>query len=78
MHAIPVRQYHENASAVSKYGEPSPTTASTALAAISPLKGDSNRLWLYHEELIDLYWARDLPLREVREIMKNEHGLDVR
>lgn len=78
MHAVPLRQYHGNALAVSKYEEPQPTTASPALAATSPCKGDSNGLWMYQEELIKLYWARDLPLREVREIMKSKHGLDVR
>ncbi|KAG8161607.1 hypothetical protein KVR01_008594 [Diaporthe batatas] len=40
-------------------------------------QGVSNYLEEYREELIDLFWVQDLPLRKVQEIMKEEHGLDV-
>lgn len=41
-------------------------------------QGVQNCLWVYREQLISLFWEQDLPLREVQEIMKKEHGLDIR
>lgn len=38
----------------------------------------SNCLWVYREQLINLFWEQDLPLRKVQEIMKEEHGLNFR
>lgn len=62
--------------------------SSEATASLPPLavtkrdrKGTqsaSSGLCMYREQLIKLYWVQDLPLREVQEIMKREHGLDVR
>lgn len=78
VHVIPLRQYHRSGLASSEDGDPGPSTSSPTLAVTNPRRGDSNSLWMYYEELIDLYWVRNLPLREVREIMKKEYGLDVR
>lgn len=41
-------------------------------------RGPGNELEKHREELIDLFWVHDLPLKEVQAIMKREHGLDVR
>lgn len=41
-------------------------------------QGVSNGLGLYREQLINLFWEQDLPLRQVQEIMKEEHGLNFR
>lgn len=37
-----------------------------------------NRLEKHREQLVNLFWVHDLPLKEVQAVMKRQHGLDVR
>lgn len=65
-----------------------PDASSEATASLPPpavtrrhrkgTQSATNGLCMHREQLIRLYWVQDLPLREVQEIMKREHGLDAR
>ncbi|KAG8156600.1 hypothetical protein KVR01_013551 [Diaporthe batatas] len=40
-------------------------------------KDSANGLEKHREQLVSLFWIRDLPLKEVQATMKRQHGLDV-
>lgn len=79
---LPLRQWNRDVSFGSKGREPASSESSPEPAVTKRRRqgnhGPSSRLLMYREQLISLFWGQDLPLREVQEIMKKEHGLDVR
>lgn len=81
-YSLPLLQSHSNALVVSRNGTPaskasSPTPASTKRHRQGGQTA-SKSLEVYREQLINLFWVHDLPLREVQEIMKRDYGLDFR
>lgn len=79
---VPLLECSRNTSVISRDEGAASTTSSSSSDATTGYRrgsqGASNGLWMYQEQLINLFWVQDLPLREVQEIMKREYGLDVR
>lgn len=79
---VPLLGRHGNASVISEaetatsnMPSPAPTVAKSCRQG---KKEPANGLEKHREQLISLFWIRDLPLKEVQTIMKRQHGLDIR
>lgn len=79
---LPLLQRHGNVSVKSDDETAASTDSLPAPAVAKPRrqgkKGPANSLEKHREQLIRLFWVQDLPLKQVRAIMKRDHGLDVR
>lgn len=81
-HDLPLLQRHGNVARIARDGADTRAISVPGPArATRPRRsgqGPRDALWMHREEIISLFWAQDLPLKDVQEIMEREYGLVAR